>query len=60
METNSKIAIRKAINQKPILAQGLKRNSKTFEQDVKEFAMFTKISEDFIRLNIDQIRNWID
>lgn len=60
MDTQNKISIRRIINNNPALAQQLKKNSTTFESAIKEFALLTKINEQFLIQNIDIVRNWID
>lgn len=60
METNCKIAVKHWINNNPELAQGLKRGSDRLDTSIKELSLKTSLNESFLRMNIDQIRNWID
>lgn len=60
METQCKISIRKALSNHPALAQGLKRGSATYQDALKELSVKTSLSESFLDMNIQQIRNWID
>lgn len=60
METNTRITIKKAINDNPSLASQLKRNSKTLSAAIQTFALITKLEPVFIEQNINRIQNWID
>ncbi len=59
IETNTRITIRKALEQNPLLAKGLTYNGDTLEADIASFANVTGLHPEFIRMNLQQIRNWI-
>lgn len=59
MSTENKIIIKQAILLFPEIAAQLKRNSKTVDIAIEEFAEVTGLQPVFIKQNIDQIRNWI-
>jgi len=64
MDIQNKISIRKWISNNPQLSQDLsykaQRNDiEHFNHSVYFLALQTGISQDFIKQNIEQIRNWI-
>lgn len=59
MESNARIAIKKAIEKNQELARQLERNSTTIESAINEFAELTKVSPIFIKQNLSIIRSWI-
>jgi len=64
MELTNKIAIRKWISNNPQLSQDLsikaeKNDIEHFNHSVYFLSLQTGISQEFIKQNIDQIRNWI-
>lgn len=59
METNMKISIRRILNVHETLSKSLQRNSPQLEQGISELSKLSGINEQFIRLHIEQIRNWI-
>lgn len=59
IETNTRITIKRAIEKHPVLSKGLTYNGNTLEADIVSFACITGLQPEFIKQNLQQIRNWI-
>lgn len=62
MNTENKIIIKQAIilfADEAKELKGLRNGTPEFDKSVREFAKITGLTDTFIRLNIDLIRNWI-
>lgn len=60
IETSTMINIKKVIQQHPLKAKSLLRNSASLDEDIEVFAHLAGMNALFIKQNIDRIRNWID
>lgn len=59
MPVETRITIRRILNANEALCKLLQRNSLQIDKGVSELSKLSGISENFIKLHIDQIRNWI-
>lgn len=59
METNCKINIKKVLRENEVLGRFLQRGSPDLSYGISTLAKLSGLNEDFIRLHIDKIRNWI-
>lgn len=59
MSTDNKITIRRILSTNETLCRLLQRNSPDTDKGVLELSKLSGLPENFIRLNIDTIRNWI-
>lgn len=59
IETNTRITIKKAIDNHPLIAKALRLNTPELDNDIEKFADITGINAVFIKQNLQQIRNWI-
>lgn len=59
METVNKLSIKRVLSTNEALCLSLRRNSTTLDKGVSDLAKMSGLNEQFIRLHIDQIRNWL-
>lgn len=59
MEIQNKLTIKKALRDNEVIGRFLQRGSPDLGFGISKLSELTGLNEYFIRLNIDQIRNWI-
>lgn len=59
MEIQNKLTIKKVLRDHEVIARFLQRGSPDLGFGISKLSELSGLNENFIRLNIDKIRNWI-